>query len=174
MKRLVSLAILSKTVRHTSPVMLITRMLTKDKRQVVHFRLLNTRILRRNTSIPLMSDALSMLGNSECEVVSCVDIKDAYHSIRLTAESKDYCGILLYFGSPIYRYEVLPVGIACAPHIWMDYFTLILSELEDKKKYIAIIYTKVIIGNYWSSFLSQCIRMDLDSVPRSVNYSRLN
>ena len=85
-----------------------------------------------------MSDVLSILGNSECEVVSCVDIKDVYHSIRLTEMSKEYCGILPYFGSPIYRYEVLPMGIACAPQIWMDYITLILSELEDKKKYIAI------------------------------------
>ena len=139
MERLVSLRILNKnSTSHTSPVMLITRKLTKDKRPVVDFRLLNTRILRRNTSIPLMSDVLSILGNSECEVVSCVDIKDAYHSIRLTEKSKEYCGILPYFGSPIYRYEVLPMGIACAPQIWMDYITLILSELEDKKKYIAI------------------------------------
>ena len=139
MERLVSLGILSKnSTSHTSPVMLITRKLTKDKRPVVDFRLLNTRILRRNTSIPLMSDVLSILGNSECEVVSCVDIKDAYHSIRLTEMSKEYCGILPYFGSPIYRYEVLPMGIACAPQIWMDYITLILNELEDKKKYIAI------------------------------------
>ena len=107
MERLVSLGILSKnSTSHTSPVMLITRKLTKDKRPVVDFRLLNTRILRRNTSIPLMSDVLSILGNSECEVVSCVDIKDAYHSIRLTEKSKEYCGILPYFGSPIYRYEV--------------------------------------------------------------------
>ena len=139
MERLVSLGILSKnSTSHTSPVMLITRKLTKDKISVVDFRLLNTRILRRNTSIPLMSDVLSILGNSECEVVSCVDIKDAYHSIRLTEKSKEYCGILPYFGSPIYRYEVLPMGIACAPQIWVDYITLILSELEDKKKYIAI------------------------------------
>ena len=139
MERLVSLGILSKnSTSQTSPVMLITRKMTKDKRPVVDFRLLNTRILRRNTSIPLMSDVLSILGNSECEVVSCVDIKDAYHSLRLTEKSKEYCGILPYFGSPIYRYEVLPMGIACAPQIWMDYITLILSELEDKKKYIAI------------------------------------
>ena len=139
MERLVSLGILSKnSTSYTSPVMLITRKLTKDKRPVVDFRLLNTRILRRNTSIPLMSDVLSILGNSECEVVSCVDIKDAYHSIRLTEMSKEYCGILPHFGSPIYRYEVLPMGIACAPQIWMDYKTLILNELEDKKKYIAI------------------------------------
>ena len=128
MERLVSLGILSKnSTSHTSPVMLITRKLTKDKRPVVDFRLLNTRILRRNTSIPLMSDVLSILGNSKCEVVSCVDIKDAYHSIRLAEKSKEYCGILPYFGRPIYRYEVLPMGIACAPQIWMDYITLILS-----------------------------------------------
>ena len=138
-ERLVSLGILSKnSTSHTSSVMLITRKLTKDKRPVVDFRLLNTRILRRNTSIPLISDVLSILGNSECEVVSCVDIKDAYHSIRLTEKSKEYCGILPYFGSPIYRYEVLPMGIAYAPQIWMDYITLILGELEDKKKYKAI------------------------------------
>ena len=30
------------------------------------------------------------------------------------------------------------MGIACALKIWMDYITLILAELEDKKKYIAI------------------------------------
>ena len=139
MERLVSLGILTKnSTSHTSPVMLITRKLTNDKRPVVDFRLLNTRILRRNTSIPLMSDVLNILGNSECEVVSCVDIKGAYHSIKLTEKSKEYCGILPYFGSPIYRYEVLPMGIACASQIWMDYITLIMAELEQKNKYIAI------------------------------------
>ena len=85
-----------------------------------------------------MSDVLSILGNSECEVVSCVDIKDAYHSIKLTEKSKEYSGILPYFRSPTYRYEVLPMGIACAPQIWMDYITLIMAELEQKDKYIAI------------------------------------
>ena len=82
---------------------------------------------------------LSILGNSKCKVVSCVDIKDAYHSIKLTEKSKEYCGILPYFGNPIYRYEVLSMGIACAPQIWMDYITLIMAELEQKNKYIAII-----------------------------------
>ena len=67
MERLVSLSILSKnSTSHTLPVMLITQKLTSDKCPVVDFRLLNTRILRRNTSIPLMSDVLSILGNSEC------------------------------------------------------------------------------------------------------------
>ena len=82
--------------------MLITRKLTKDKRPVVDFRLLNTRILRQNTSIPLMTDIFNILGNSKCECLTSCDLKDAYHSIPLTEKSKEFCGILPYFGSPIY------------------------------------------------------------------------
>ena len=121
MERLVALGILSKNnTSHTSPVMLITCKLTNDKRPVVDFILLDTRILHRNTSIPLMSDVLSILGYSDCELLSCVDIKDAFHSIPLTDKSKEFCGILPYFGSPIYRYEVLPMDITCAPkYEWM-------------------------------------------------------
>ena len=53
MERLVALGILSKnSTSHTSPVMLITRKLTQDKRPVVDFRLLNTRILRRTPPFP--------------------------------------------------------------------------------------------------------------------------
>ena len=96
MERLVSLGILSKnSTSHTSPVMLITRKLTNDKRPVVDFRLLNTRILRRNTSIPLMKDVLSILGNSKCEVMSCVDIKDMptiqYPSWKRVRNIAGYC-----------------------------------------------------------------------------------
>ena len=45
MNCLVELGILSRnTTSHTSPVMLITRKVTRDKRPIVDFRLLNTRI----------------------------------------------------------------------------------------------------------------------------------
>ena len=85
-----------------------------------------------------MSDVFSILGNSECKVLSWLDLKDAYHSIPLTDKSKEYCGILPYFGSPIYRYEVLPMGIACAPEIWMDYGSMVIGSLDHKSKDIAI------------------------------------
>ena len=53
MERLVSSGILSRnSTSHTSLVMLLTRKLTKDKRPVVDFRLLNTRILRRKHLFP--------------------------------------------------------------------------------------------------------------------------
>ena len=85
-----------------------------------------------------MSDVLSILGNSEFEVLSFLDLKDAYHIIPLTDKSKEYCGILPYFGSPNYRYEVLAVGIACTTQIWMDCLSMIIGSLDHKSKYIAI------------------------------------
>ena len=88
---------------------------TKNKRPVVDFRLLNTRIMRRNTAIPLLRDIFKMLGRSKCEVLSCVDLKDAFHSLGLTDKAKEFCGILPYFGSPHYRYEVLPMGLSVSP-----------------------------------------------------------
>ena len=85
MNQLVTLGILSKhNTSHTSPVMLITRKVTSDKWPVVDFRLLNTGIHRRNTATSLLRDIFSILGHLRCEVLSCVDIKDAFHSIKLT------------------------------------------------------------------------------------------
>ena len=55
MAKLVSLGILSRNnTTHTSPVMLVARKGTKNKRPVVDFRLLNTRIMRRNTATPCL------------------------------------------------------------------------------------------------------------------------
>ena len=86
-----------------------------------------------------MSDVLSILRNSKCDMLSCLDLKGTYHSKHLTGKSKEYCGILSYFGSINHRYEVLPMGITCAPKIWMDYVAVILNDLENKSRYIAIV-----------------------------------
>ena len=73
--------------------------MTQDKRVVTDFRHLNTRIAKNNLAYPLVKDTFTMLGNSKCEVLSVMDLKDAFHSLRLSEKSKKYCGILLYFGS---------------------------------------------------------------------------
>ena len=40
-----------------------------------------------------------MLGRAQCEVLSCVDLKEAFHSVSLTPEAKEFCGILPYLGT---------------------------------------------------------------------------
>ena len=78
---------------YSSPVMLISRKLTKDKRVVTDFRHLNVRIAKNNLAYPLVRDTFSVLGNSKCEVLSVLDLKDAFHSLRLSENSMKYCGI---------------------------------------------------------------------------------
>ena len=139
MQRLVSLGILSRnTTSHTSPVMLITRKITKDKRPVVDFRLLNTRIRRHNTATPLMRDICQMLGKAQSKILSCVDLKDAFHSLKLTERAKDFCGILPYFGSHHYRYEVMPMGLSISPCKWIQYIGFVMEKLPYPQNYIAI------------------------------------
>ena len=84
---------------YSSPVMLISRKLAKDKRVVTDFRHLNVRIAKNNLAYPLLKDTFSVLGSSKCEVLSVLDLKVAFHSLRLSENSKKYCGILPYFGS---------------------------------------------------------------------------
>ena len=111
MKRLCYMGILKEGFSaYSSPVMLISRKLTKDKRVVTDFRHLNVRIVKNNLSYPLVRDTFSVLGNSKCEVLSVLDLKDAFHSLRLSENSRKYCGILPYFGSSSYLYQRMPMG----------------------------------------------------------------
>ena len=147
MKKLVALGILTKnSTTHTSLVMLVARKGNERKRPVVDFRLLNTRIIRRNTSTPLLRDIFIMLGRAQCEVLRCADLKEAFHSVPLTPEAKEFCGILPYFGSPHYRYEVLPMGLAISPQVWIDYIENILSGMVNKQDYVAIMDDLLIHG----------------------------
>ena len=55
-----------------------------------------------------MRDTFSVLGNFKCEVLSVLDLKDAFHSLRLSENSKDiaeYFHILVVL--PIYIKECL-------------------------------------------------------------------
>ena len=44
-----------------------------------------------------------------------------FHSLGLTDKTKEFCGILPYFGSPHYRYEILPEGLSISPQVWFTY-----------------------------------------------------
>ena len=54
---------------YSSPVMLISRKLTKDKRVVTDFRHLNVTIAKNNLAYPWVRDTYSVLGNSKCESI---------------------------------------------------------------------------------------------------------
>ena len=118
---------------YSSPVMLINRKLTKDKRVVTDFRHLNVRIVKNNLAYPLVRDTFSVLGSSRCEVLSVLDLIDVFHSLRLSENSKKCCGILPYCGSTSYLYQRIPMGLNISPSIWQSYINTILDCLQSKK-----------------------------------------
>ena len=69
---------------YSSPVMLISRKVTKDKRVETDFRHLNVRIVKNNLAYPSLKNTFTVLGSSQCEVLSVLDLKTAFHSLRLS------------------------------------------------------------------------------------------
>ena len=78
---------------YSSPIMLIPRKLSGIPRIVTDFRHLNSRLVTLQPSILLVRDAIQILGASGCEVLSLADLRDAYHTLRLSERSKTFCGI---------------------------------------------------------------------------------
>ena len=74
-----------------------------------------------------------MLENSKCEALSVLDLKDAFHSLKLSKNSKRYCGIFPYFGSPSYLYQRMPMGLNISPSIWQSCINAILDCLQSRK-----------------------------------------
>ena len=134
MKRLCYMGILQEGFSaYSSLVMLISRKLTKDKSIVTDFRHLNVRIAKNDLAYPLVRVTSSVLGNSKCEVLSVLNLKDAFHSLRLSENSRKYCGILPYFGSSSFLYQRMPMALNISPSIWQSYIHAILNCLQSKK-----------------------------------------
>ena len=118
---------------YLSPVILISQKVTSDKRVVTDFRHLNMKIVKNSLVYPLLRDTFALLGSSKCEVMSVLDLKDAFHSLQLSEKSQKYCGILPYFGSASYLYQRMPMGLNVSPPIWQIYINAILNSLQSWK-----------------------------------------
>ena len=118
---------------YSSPVMLISHKLTQDKRVETDFRHLNIRIAKNNLAYPLVRDTFLVLGNSKCDILLVLDLKDTFHSLRLSDQAKKFCSIFPYFGSTSYIYQRMPMGLNISPSIWQSYINAILDCLEMKK-----------------------------------------
>ena len=137
---------------HNSPIMLIPRKLTGIPRIVTDFRHLNSRLVTLQPSIPLVRDAIQILGNSGVEVLILADVRDAYHTLRLSKKSQKYCRITPYYGSDSYLYQRLGMGLSVFPAIWQNFIQKVLQEIPDyRKSHLAIMddiltYSK---RSYW-------------------------
>ena len=135
------------------------------------------RIAKNNLAYQLLKDTFSVLGSSKCEVLSVLDLKDAFHSLRLSENSKKYCGILPFFGSASYLYQRMPMGLNISPSIWQSYINTILDCLQSNKYCEAIIDDLLLFTPSKSSniakledLLKALLKNGLKYPQRNVNY----
>ena len=176
MKRLCYLGILKEGFSaYSSPLMLIGRKVTQDKRVVIDFRHLNTRIAKNNLAYALVKDTFTILVNSKCKVLSVLDLKNTFHSMRLLENSKKYCGILPYFGSVSYLYQRMPMGLNVSPPIWQTYINTILNCLEGRKYCEAIMDDLLLFTpskqshmRMWEDLLKALLKNGVENISKEV------
>ena len=120
---------------YSSPVLLVKRKQQNLYRVVTDFRVLNERLVRVNHAFPIVRDCLEAIGASKCEVMSVLDLRDAYHTLPLAEESQKYCGITPYYGCPTYVYLRMGMGMSCSPALWQQFVHVIWEELPNKERY---------------------------------------
>ena len=133
MNRLVKLGILQEGLSlYSSPAMAIPRKGSQIPRVVGDFRHLNKRLVRLNISFPLIHKCVQAIGASQCEVMSVVDLRDAYHTLRLALSSQQYTGITPYYGASMYIYKRLSMGLSVSPAIWQNFISNVLKDIPNK------------------------------------------
>ena len=82
MDRLEKLGIIRKGLTgYSSPVLLVKRKQQNLYRVVTDFRILNEQLVWVNHAFPIVRDCLEAIGASKCEVMSVLDLRDAYHTL---------------------------------------------------------------------------------------------
>ena len=105
MDRLEHLGIIQKGLTgYSSLVVLVKRKNQNLSRVCSDFRILNEKLLKINHAFPLVRDCIEQLGRKRCHYLSTIDLRDAFHTLRLATSSQKYCGITPYYGSPTYHY----------------------------------------------------------------------
>ena len=136
MDRLEKLGIIRKGLTgYSSPVLLVKRKQQNLYRVVTDFRVLKERLVRVNHAFPIVYDCLEAIGASKCEVMSVLDLRDAYHTLPLAEESQKYCGLTPYYGSPTYIYLRMGMGMSCSPALWQQFVHIIWEQLPNKERY---------------------------------------
>ena len=131
MGRLEHLGIICKGLTgYSSPVVLV-----KWKNQNLHrvcsdFHILNEKLVKINHAFPLVRDCIEQLGRKKCHYLSTIDLRDAFHMLRLALSSQKYCGITPYYGSPTYHYlhMGMGMGMSISPQIWQQFVDLVFQD----------------------------------------------
>ena len=60
--------------------------------------------------------------------MSTIDLRDAFHTLRLATSSQKYCGITPYYSSPTYHYLQMGMGMSVSLQIRQQFIDLVFQD----------------------------------------------
>ena len=143
MDRLEHLGIIRKGLTgYSSPVVLVKRKNKNLHRVCSDFQILNEKLLKINHAFPLVRYCIEQLGRKRCHYLSTIDLRDAFHTLRLATSSQKYCGITPYYGSPTYHNLRMGMGMSVSLQIWQQFVDLVFQDdlIKHKQNFDIIMY----------------------------------
>ena len=135
MDRLEHLGIIHKGLTNYSSLVVLVKWKNQNLYQVCsNFRILNEKLVKINHAFPLVRDCIEQLGSKKCHYLSTIDLRDAFHTLRLALSSQKYCGIIPYYGSPTYHYLCMGMGMSVSPQILQQFIDLAFQDDLIKHK----------------------------------------
>ena len=139
MDRLKHLGIIWKGLTSYSSLVVLVKWKNKNLYQVCSdFHILNEKLVKINHTFPLVRDCIEQLGRKKCHYLSMIDLRDAFHTLRLVLSSQKYCSITPYYGSPTYHYLHMGMGMSKGPQIWQQFVDLVFQDDLIKHKKISM------------------------------------
>ena len=135
MDRLEHLGIIHKGLAGYSSLVVLVKQKNQNLYRVCSdFCILNKKLVKINHAFPLVRDCIEQLGRKKCHYLSTIDLRDAFHMLRLALSSQKYCGITPYYGSPTYHYLHMGMGMSVSPQIWQQFVDLVFQDDLIKHK----------------------------------------
>ena len=135
MDRLEHLGIIQKGLTGYSSLVVLVKWKNQNLYRVCSdFRILNEKLVKINHAFPLVRDCIEQLGRKKCHYLSTIDLRDAFHTLRLVLSSQKYCSITPYYGSPTYHYPYMGMGMSVSPQIWQQFIDLVFQDDLIKHK----------------------------------------
>ena len=105
----------------SSPILLAKKP-SGGLRFCVDYRRLNQMTKKDRYPIPLITETLAQL--SKAKIFSKIDIRQAFHKLRMEEASEDLTTFTTRFGA--YKWRVLPFGLTGGPSTWQHYINDVL------------------------------------------------
>ena len=152
-----------REIRHNTETLCSSPVLLAEKRQhnlcraSTDFWALSDKLVKINQEFQHARNCIQAVGQSHCEIMSVVDLRDAYHTLRLAPDSQKYCKIInKFYGSPMYFYLRLGMGLKCFTSNIQHFIDKVCLEITQIRRDTKSSWIMLWFSYKWTNTLKIC------------------